>query len=117
MRYRDLPSAVLNFEFLVGKRVLVNPDKARTESVAKVLILSSSKPLNVCISITVSKSLNFTKRKTKTKTVRLYAKTPYMLLLFLCWLVLSPKLSFQSPLRSTSSTFIPGRHLGRAIKS
>ena len=60
MRYRDLqarvyeqetrnltldeaqPSAVLNFEFLVCKRVLVNPDNSRTKSAANVLIFSLS---------------------------------------------------------------------------
>ena len=39
------PSAVLNFEFLVCKRVLINPDHARTKSAANVLIFSFSKPL------------------------------------------------------------------------
>ena len=39
------PSAVLNFEFLVCKRVLVNPDNAGTKSAANVLIFSLSKPL------------------------------------------------------------------------
>ena len=38
------PSAVLNFEFLVCKRVLVNPDNTRTKSAANVLIFSLSKP-------------------------------------------------------------------------
>ena len=94
MRYRDLqalvykqetrnltlyeaqPSAVLNFEFLVCKRVLVNPDNTRTKSAANVLIFSLSKPL---------KYMHFKHR---------------MLLLFLCWLVLPPKLLFHSPLRS-----------------
>ena len=63
MRYRDLqarvyeqetrnltlheaqPSAVLNFEFLVCKRVLVNADNSRARSAANVLIFSLSKPL------------------------------------------------------------------------
>ena len=39
------PSALLHFEFLVCKRVLVNPDNARTKSAANVLIFSLSKPL------------------------------------------------------------------------
>ena len=39
------PSVVLNFEFLVCKRVLVNPDNTRTKSAANVLIFSLSKPL------------------------------------------------------------------------
>ena len=39
------PSAVLNFEFLVCKRVLVNRDNARPKSAANVLIFSLSKPL------------------------------------------------------------------------
>ena len=39
------PSAVLNFEFLVCKRVLINPDNTRTKSPANVLIFSLSKPL------------------------------------------------------------------------
>ena len=38
------PSAVLNFEFLVRERVLVNPDSARTKSALNVLIFSLSKP-------------------------------------------------------------------------
>ena len=38
------PSAVLNFEFLVRERVLVNPDNARTKSALNVLIFSLSKP-------------------------------------------------------------------------
>ena len=63
VRYRDLParvykqetrnltlheaqpSAVLIFEFLVCKRVLVDHDNARTKSAANVLIFSLSKPL------------------------------------------------------------------------
>ena len=63
MRYRDLqarvykqetrnltlheaqPSEVLNFEFLVCKRVLVDHDNARTKSAADVLIFSLSKSL------------------------------------------------------------------------
>ena len=39
------PRTVLNFEFLVCKRVLVNPDNTRTKSAANVLIFSWSKPL------------------------------------------------------------------------
>ena len=39
------PSSVLNFEFLVCKRVLVNPNNARTKSAANVLIFSLSTPL------------------------------------------------------------------------
>ena len=39
------PSAVLNFEFLVCKRVLVDRDNARTKSAANVLIFSLSNPL------------------------------------------------------------------------
>ena len=38
------PSAVLNFEFLVRERVLVNPDNARTKSALNILIFSLSKP-------------------------------------------------------------------------
>ena len=38
------PSAVLNFEFFVRERVLVNPDNARTKSALNVLIFSLSKP-------------------------------------------------------------------------
>ena len=38
------PSAVLNFEFLVRERVLVNPDNALTKSALNVLIFSLSKP-------------------------------------------------------------------------
>ena len=38
------PSAVLNFEFLVRERVLVNPDNAQTKSALNVLIFSLSKP-------------------------------------------------------------------------
>ena len=50
------PSAVLNFEFLVCKRVLVNPDNSPTKSAANVLIFSLSKPLkymhfNCCVKI------------------------------------------------------------------
>ena len=37
------------------------------------------------------KSLNFTKKRQN------YVQKQPMLLLFLCWLVLPPKLSFQSP--------------------
>ena len=39
------PSAVLNFEFLVRERVLVNPDNARTKSAENVLIFNLSKRL------------------------------------------------------------------------
>ena len=39
------PSAVLNFEFLVCQRVLINLDNARTKSAANVLIFNLSKPL------------------------------------------------------------------------
>ena len=85
---------MLNFEFLVCKRVLVNGDNSRTKSAANVLIFSLSKPLKICISIAVLELSKFTKRKTK-----LYTKTPHAVAL-LCWLVLPPKLSFQSPLRS-----------------
>ena len=56
--HEALPSAVLNFEFLVCKRVLVNPDNTRTKSAANVLIFSLSKPLkymymhfNCCVKI------------------------------------------------------------------
>ena len=69
------PSAVLNFEFLVCKRVLVKPDNARTKCVASVLIFSLSKPLKYIDAFqlpSLIKSLNFTKRKTK-----LYTKTPH----------------------------------------
>ena len=55
VRYRDLQArvykqetrnlTVLNFEFFVCKRVLVNPDNTRTKSAANVLICSLSKPL------------------------------------------------------------------------
>ena len=38
------PSAVLNFEFLVRERVLVNPDNARTKSALNILIFSLSEP-------------------------------------------------------------------------
>ena len=38
------PSAVLNFEFLVWERVLVNPNNARIKSALNVLIFSLSKP-------------------------------------------------------------------------
>ena len=37
------PSAVLNFEFLVRERVLVNPDNARTKSAENLLIFNLSK--------------------------------------------------------------------------
>ena len=37
------PSAVLNFEFLVRERVLVNLDNARTKSAENVLIFNLSK--------------------------------------------------------------------------
>ena len=40
VRYRDL-----NFDFLVCKLVLVNPDNARTKSALNVLIFSLSKLL------------------------------------------------------------------------
>ena len=39
------PSAVLNFEFLVCIRGLVNTDNTRTKSAANLLIFSLSKPL------------------------------------------------------------------------
>ena len=39
------PSTVLNFEFLVCKPVLADPNNARTKSAANVLIFSLSKPL------------------------------------------------------------------------
>ena len=43
-------SAMLNFEFLVRERVLVNPDNARTKSAQHVLIFNSSKRCeNMCI--------------------------------------------------------------------
>ena len=37
------PSAVLNFEFLVRERVLVNPDNARTKRAENFLIFNLSK--------------------------------------------------------------------------
>ena len=43
--YEAQPRAVLNFEILVCKRVLINPDNAPTKSAANVLIFSLSKPL------------------------------------------------------------------------
>ena len=55
VRYREIQARVykqetrnlivLNFEFLVCKLVLINPDNARTKSAANVLIFSLSKPL------------------------------------------------------------------------
>ena len=47
------PSAVLNCEFIVWKRVLVDPDNARTKSAANVLIFSLGKQIAIKISCTV----------------------------------------------------------------